>query len=90
MSSSQIHKIIMILACMTDLILSQNVMLVQYFGFLCSQWVGMWSVIVAFPGLTHVLLDDICRNKTYLSYVCHALLPCGHLLGKGWPLGSCL
>ena len=32
----------------------------------------------------------------FLSYVCYAFVlvclyvPCGHLLGKGWPLGSCL
>ena len=26
----------------------------------------------------------------FMSCVCHALLPCGHLKGKFWPLGSCL
>ena len=32
----------------------------------------------------------------FLSCVCYAFVhiflfvPCGHLLGKGWPLGSCL
>ena len=24
----------------------------------------------------------------FLSCVCYAFVPCGHLLGKGWPLGS--
>ena len=73
----------MILASMTDSALSKNVMLIRYLDFLCQQWIGMWSVIVAFPDLTHLLLDDVCRNETDLSCVCHALLPCGHLLGKG-------
>ena len=51
--------------------------------FLMVPWVGLQYVIVAFPDHTHLFLCWLC------FCVC-TLLPCGHLPGKGWPLGSCL
>ena len=39
------------------------------FLYLAVPWIGLWSVVVAFPGHTHLLLDYYFRQNTVFFYL---------------------
>ena len=57
--------------------------------FLCGIQGQVWYSIVSVPGRCHLFYFFKCPISEKGSHV-SLLVPCGHLLEKGWSLGSCL